>query len=171
MNEAQKEVIANEKNVKTAEQFRKLVRGLAQNAELTGELKVMRSQKEHLEKELEMIASSGGIASSNVGGGVDSKTMMETNRALKQLQSIQETLMNQMQDIKQGQASMQSGGGYSGGGGGADGAEAKLRAEFHIYGQKWRPARVGCRFKDRAQTPKSGGGGGGGGGDEASEGD
>ena len=61
------------------------------HAELTGEVKILRSHKDHLDKELEMLASSGGISSASSGGNVDPKVMMETNRALKQLKAGKDT--------------------------------------------------------------------------------
>ena len=46
---------ANEKNVESAETFRKIIRNLEkQNADLNGDVKIMRQQREHLQKELEV---------------------------------------------------------------------------------------------------------------------
>lgn len=47
---------ANEKNVESAETFRKIIRNLEkQNADLNGDVKIMRQQREHLQKELELM--------------------------------------------------------------------------------------------------------------------
>lgn len=49
---------ANEKNVESAETFRKIIRNLEkQNADLNGDVKIMRQQREHLQKELEVSCS------------------------------------------------------------------------------------------------------------------
>lgn len=59
---------ANERNVESAETFRKIIRSLEkQNADLNGDVKLMRQQREHLQKELELMAAAGG--SGGAGGG------------------------------------------------------------------------------------------------------
>jgi coiled-coil domain-containing protein 78 len=87
--------MVNEKGVQSAETFRKMLSTLEkQNAELNGDNKLLKQQKEHMEKELEIMASSGGGGGG--GGGADA----QTKRALKQLQSLQENLMQQMSDLR-----------------------------------------------------------------------
>jgi chromosome segregation ATPase len=84
---------AQEKGVQSAETFRKMLKTLEkQNAELNGDNKLLKQQKEHMEKELEIMASSGGGG----GGGSDPGT----KRALKQLQTLQENLLQQMSDLR-----------------------------------------------------------------------
>ena len=84
---------SKEKSVESAETFRKMLKGVEkQNADLNGDNKLLKQQKEHLEKELEIMASSGGGG----GGGSD----VNTARALKQLKSLQENLMQQMADLR-----------------------------------------------------------------------
>ncbi len=99
-----------EKSVEAAETFRKMLKGVEkQNADLSGDNKLLKQQKEHLEKELELMASSGGG-----GGGSDAST----TRALKQLKSLQENLMQQMSDLRR--TGLPTTGVASGAGGGAD---------------------------------------------------
>jgi hypothetical protein len=89
---------ANEKNVESAETFRKIIRNLEkQNADLNGDVKIMRQQREHLQKELELMAAAGGGGGQ---GGQNAVATMEQTRAIKQQQAMMETLMTQMQEIK-----------------------------------------------------------------------
>ena len=64
-----------------------------QNAELNGDNKLLKQQKEHMEKELEIMASSGGVEAVALTLGM--------KRAMKQLQSLQENLLQQMSELKQ----------------------------------------------------------------------
>jgi chromosome segregation ATPase len=99
---------ANEKNVESAETFRKIIRNLEkQNADLNGDVKIMRQQREHLQKELELMAAAGGGGG---GGGQNAVATMEQTRAIKQQQAMMETLMTQMQEIKTQAASAPSAG-------------------------------------------------------------
>jgi coiled-coil domain-containing protein 78 len=102
---------ANEKNVESAETFRKIIRNLEkQNADLNGDVKIMRQQREHLQKELELMAAAGGGGGQ---GGQNAVATMEQTRAIKQQQAMMETLMTQMQEIKSGGGAQQPSGGPS----------------------------------------------------------
>lgn len=102
---------ANEKNVESAETFRKIIRNLEkQNADLNGDVKIMRQQREHLQKELELMAAAGGGGGQ---GGQNAVATMEQTRAIKQQQAMMETLMTQMQEIKSGGVGQQAAGGPS----------------------------------------------------------
>ena len=57
----------------------------------------MRQQREHLQKELELMAAAGGGGGQ---GGQNAVATMEQTRAIKQQQAMMETLMTQMQEIK-----------------------------------------------------------------------
>ena len=157
---------ANEKNVESAETFRKIIRNLEkQNADLNGDVKVMRQQREHLQKELELMAAAGG------GGGTGQGAMinMEQARALKQQQAMMETMMTQMQEIKSATTLQAPHDGHSNnqeGGSGADIAElkalqqenAKLKAKVSSLKEK-----VSNKKSGGDPAPSGGGGGGGGG--------
>ena len=160
---------ANEKNVESAETFRKIIRNLEkQNADLNGDVKVMRQQREHLQKELELMAAAGGGGGA---GGQNSVASMEQARALKQQQAMMETMMTQMQEIKSAAVVDGPRNGRrddsGGGGGGADIAElkalqqenAKLKARVSSLKEK-----ASNNKKSGGDPAPSGGGGGGGGG-------
>ena len=159
---------ANEKNVESAETFRKIIRNLEkQNADLNGDVKVMRQQREHLQKELELMAAAGGGGGA---GGQNSVASMEQARALKQQQAMMETMMTQMQEIKSAAVVDGPRNGRrddsGGGGGGADIAElkalqqenAKLKARVSSLKEK-----ASNNKKSGGDPAPSGGGGGGGG--------